>query len=121
MRVYIAGKITGAPAYREKFESVATRLPELGYEPINPAQLSLPASCAWDDYMQVTLKLLDLAAAICLLPDWKTSPGACVEYGYALATGKAIFYAEQLLAEPTAVPAPGPNAEEFPPLRKRAR
>lgn len=115
MRVYIAGKITGDPAYQEKFELVAARLPELGYEPINPACLSLPASCTWNDYMQITLKLLDSAAAICLLPDWKISPGACVEYGYALATGKAVFYAEQLLAEPTAVPAPKSNVEEISP------
>lgn len=91
MRIYIAGKITGDEDYGEKFAKAEDRLvEEMGYEVINPACLQLPDSCKWEDYMRLTLAMVDLSDAVYLLPDWKESPGACIEYGYALAKGKSI-------------------------------
>lgn len=37
MKIYIAGKITGDPNYREKFEKVASSLREHGFSVMNPA------------------------------------------------------------------------------------
>ncbi len=102
MRIYIAGKVTGDENYREKFNQAEKALASIGHEPINPACLQLPKSCSWKDYMSLTLRMLDLADAVCLLPDWKESRGACVEYGYAVAKDKIIVYAEEILPEPAA-------------------
>lgn len=102
MRIYIAGKVTGDENYQEKFDQAEKVLASIGHEPINPACLRLPKSCSWKDYMSLTLRMLDLADAVCLLPDWKESRGACVEYGYAVAKDKIIVYAEEILPEPAA-------------------
>lgn len=91
MKIYIAGKITGDSNYREKFEKAENWALKEGYEPINPARLNLPESCTWDECMSVTLKMLELADAIYLLLDWRESPGACTEYGYALAKDMIIL------------------------------
>ncbi|NCE99641.1 DUF4406 domain-containing protein [Emergencia sp. 1XD21-10] len=118
MRVYIAGKITGDPAYKEKFRDAEEALAAIGHETINPACLSLPASCTWHDYMAITLKMLELAEVVCLLPEWKESPGACVEYGYAVAKGKEVVHARHILpeyalnAEAAACPPPKPKQED---------
>ena len=85
MKIYIAGKVTGDPDYRDKFARAEKAVITGGNEPINPARLNLPESCSWDDYMGLTLRMLDMADAIALLPDWRESPGACMEHGYALA------------------------------------
>ncbi len=96
MRIYIAGKITGDKDYRTKFNGWESTILRTGHEPINPASLRLPDSCAWEDYMKLCMDLLDLADAVCLLPDWKQSPGACIECGYALAKGKMVIAAADL-------------------------
>ena len=37
MKVYIAGRITGDPRYREKFAEAEAALREVGHIPLNPA------------------------------------------------------------------------------------
>jgi nucleoside 2-deoxyribosyltransferase len=90
MIVYIAGKITGDPNYMEKFAAAQKEIEDLGYKVINPAERckNLPDSFEWDDYMAVTLRLLDHADMLATLPDWKESPGACIEIGFAIASSK---------------------------------
>ncbi len=41
MKIYIAGKITGEPNYKEKFDIAATNLEEQGHIVLNPAELLL--------------------------------------------------------------------------------
>lgn len=114
MKIYIAGKVTGDENYREKFEKAEAALVSIGHEPINPACLRLPKSCSWKDYMALTLSMLDLADAVCLLPDWRESQGACIEIGYAAAKGIDIIAAGQIL--PQDVPCDLEQAtSEFPP------
>lgn len=112
MRIYIASKVTGDENYREKFEKAEAVLASIGCEPINPTCLRLPKSCSWKDYMALTLRMLDLADAVCLLPDWKESPGACIEIGYAAAKGIGIITADQILPQEGASE---PAASEYPP------
>ncbi len=97
MRIYIAGKVTGDENYREKFKKTEAALASIGHEPINPTCLRLPRSCRWKDYMALTLNMLDLADAVCLLPDWGESPGAYIEIGYAAAKGIGIITVNQIL------------------------
>lgn len=117
MKIYIAGKVTGDENYREKFEKAEAALVSIGHEPINPACLRLPKSCSWKDYMALTLSMLELADAVCLLPDWRESPGACIEIGYAAAKDLSIIAADQIL--PQNVPCDLEQASsEFPPRQK---
>ena len=64
MKIYIAGKITGEPKYKEKF----------------------PA-----DYMRICFAMIDTADAIYLLKGWYSSSGASIERNYAMYTGKSIL------------------------------
>lgn len=93
LMIYISGKITGDTSFREKFRAAEKCLTILHPEEtiLNPAEITLPACCEWDDYMHICLKLLDRADKLYLLEDWRESPGACVEYGYALAKGITVI------------------------------
>lgn len=92
MKIYISGPITGIEDYKEKFEDAEKRVLSIhpNVEIINPAKINLPKLCTWDDYMVICLHLLDSADCIYMMQGWKTSPGACVEYGYAIASGMII-------------------------------
>lgn len=97
MKIYISGPITGIEDYKEKFEDAEKRVLSIhpNAEIINPAKINLPKLCTWDDYMVICLYLLDRADCIYMMQGWKTSPGACVEYGYAIASGMIIEGAEK--------------------------
>lgn len=94
MKVYLSGKITGDTNYLEKFMDAQIRLEGEGHEVINPSMLSgvLPAGSSWGESMEVCLYgLIDLADAVVLLPDWKDSPGSCIELGYAWGSEQRLF------------------------------
>lgn len=95
-KVYISGKITGDTLYKAKFKTVAEYLNAGGYEVINPAETVLPNSklATCEDYMLVSFAFLNKADEIYMLNDWKQSPGACAEYGFATAKGMKIKYEE---------------------------
>jgi len=86
MIIYIAGKITGDPDYRDKFAAAAAELERAGHIVINPAVL--PAGLTDAAYMHITLAMIDAADLVALLPDWQYSPGARLERVYCLYTGK---------------------------------
>ena len=91
--IYISGKITGDPNFREKFQKAEDFIRECypNQEVINPAKITLPECCGWEDYMDVCLMLLDKADTLYLLEDWQESRGAYVEYGYALAKDMIVL------------------------------
>ena len=86
MKVYIAGRITGDPRYREKFAEAEAALREVGHIPLNPAVL--PEGMEKEDYMRICTAMLDSADAIGLLSGWTASPGAQLEMHYADYVGK---------------------------------
>lgn len=75
--LYLSGAITSDPHYREKFADAQMVLEELGYIVINPC--ILPAGMTYEQYMKIDLCFVETADVICMLPDWKKSPGAKVE------------------------------------------
>ena len=96
MKVYIAGRITGDPRYREKFAEAEAALREVGHIPLNPAVL--PEGMEAEDYMRICTAMLDSADAIGLLGDWTDSPGAKLELHYADYVGKKTVDLWKMLA-----------------------
>lgn len=96
MKVYIAGRITGDPRYREKFAEAEAALRGEGHIPLNPAVL--PEGMEKDDYMRICTAMLDSADAIGLLGDWTSSPGAQLEMHYADYVGKKKMDLWKMLA-----------------------
>lgn len=76
-KVYIAGKISGDPNYREKFAKAEEELKAQGYIVMNPA--ILPEGFTWDNYMNITIAMLSACDTIYLLEDWEDSQGAQIE------------------------------------------
>ena len=86
MKVYIAGKLTGDPGYREKFRKEAEELGMLGYTALSPAEL--PEGMSREDYMRICFAMIDVADAVVFLPDAKESAGAKLEMEYCEYIGK---------------------------------
>lgn len=91
MRVYISGPMTGLPGYNyQAFLEAETKLRAQGYEVENPAR-NEPQDC-WLDYMRQAVAQLAECDAVHLLPGWKDSRGAQVEYQLARGLGLWVMY-----------------------------
>ena len=80
-KIYISGRITGDPNYREKFLDEEIRLAGLGYKVVNPAAIisgKMQDMC-WCEAMRIVIREMLLCDGISLLPDWKKSRGAKIE------------------------------------------
>lgn len=93
MKIYIAGKISGDPDYKEKFRKAARRLEKMFGPVLNPALR--PEGLSAEDYMQLSFAELAIADAAAFLPDWKDSAGARLEHEYCQYVGKPILYLEE--------------------------
>ena len=89
MKIYIAGKVAGDPAYKKKFEIAAEFIRKMGHIPLYST--FLPSGLNNEDYMRVCLALIDVSDAVYFLPDWEYSPGAKVEMAYCMYVGKTCF------------------------------
>ena len=96
MKIYISGAITNNPKFEEIFADAADKLRKEypNAEIIDPSLVNsfLPESTTHEEYMRMSFVMLDMADAIYMLDNWKTSCGASQEYGYALAKDKIIMF-----------------------------
>lgn len=92
-RIYISGAITGTVNYLERFAEAEKLLEKKGYTVINPAKINaqLPLSTTYEEYMSMSLYLMDMCNVMYQLNGWENSKGANREYGYALAKDFIIF------------------------------
>ena len=92
--VYIAGKMRGLiDMGREHFHQAEVFLKNMGYTVINPARLQKDLKP--ESYMPICLAMLREADAVAMLPDWRDSVGAQMEYQYATETGKRMIHLKE--------------------------
>lgn len=84
--VYIAGRITGDPDYKEKFMWAEESLKERGFTVLNPAVL--PKGLTSEDYMRISIAMMQSADCVVFLPGWGASRGAQLEMQWCYYTGK---------------------------------
>ena len=93
-KIYLAGKVTGDPCYKMKFEAGVRYLEHLGWKRediVNPAQ-EIPEGTLWLKAMWKCLRLMRRCEWVALLPDWKESRGARIERLVAKVTMKWMIY-----------------------------
>lgn len=95
MKVYIAGKITGDSAYREKFQQAQRDLEGEGFIVLNPAEL--PEGMIPSDYMRICFAMMDSADVVAFLPDYRQSRGARLEFDWCQYTGKQTMFLENMI------------------------
>jgi hypothetical protein len=91
--IYVSGPMTGYPDNnRLKFNLVAKYLRDEGCIVLNPAEIHGDENWSWSQWMREALKMLLLARSIVLLPGWRESQGAALEFEVAFALGLSIEY-----------------------------
>ena len=83
-KIYIAGKITGDPDYKAKFEAAAEAYKKKGYTVLCPSWM--PAGMQPADYMRICFAMIDTADVVAFLPGFSKSPGARLEAEYCFYT-----------------------------------
>ena len=92
-RVYIAGPMTGIEDFNyPAFNAVAKELRAAGWHVENPAEHGVVDGAEWADYLYYDLGRLATCSALYLLPGWKTSRGAYLEFLVANTLGMTIGY-----------------------------
>lgn len=74
--IYISGKISGDPFYKDKFKRAKEQLlndPKVNWIVINPAEL--PDGFTYEQYMRIDIALLTECDAIFMLRDWHDKNG----------------------------------------------
>lgn len=90
VKVFISGKITGDPNYKEKFKKAEDWLKDHNFNVLNPAVI--PETLPISDCMNICINMLSAADWVYMLSDWEESRGARIEHEYAKYVGKHIAY-----------------------------
>ncbi|EIT0628895.1 DUF4406 domain-containing protein [Escherichia coli] len=89
--VFIAGPMTGYHNFnRDEFNAEARILEERGFTVLNPA--ILPDGLQHEQYLQITLSMLEQADAVFLMNGWEKSTGATREFDRACELGLLFLY-----------------------------
>ena len=90
MRIYIAGRITNYPEYKEDFAAAAFRIRNMGHEPVIPFT-GTKGNETYKQYIDHGLDLLKGCDAIYMISNWPYSNGAILERMYAETVGMKII------------------------------
>lgn len=94
MKAYIAGRITGDPDYKRKFDHAKACLDAEGFVVLNPAEL--PEGMRHSDYMRICMAMMDTADVVAFLPGYTQSKGARLAWAYCQYVSKTTMYLEQM-------------------------
>lgn len=94
MTVYISGRITGDPDYKEKFDLMEKCLKNAAhFDVVNPTkEVPFNENWSWSDYMKQDVKLLADCDGIFMMKGWRRSKGARLERYLAKKLGLIIMY-----------------------------
>ncbi|MGL5103095.1 MAG: DUF4406 domain-containing protein [Plesiomonas sp.] len=94
-KIYIAGPMTGITELnRPAFNRYALDVKKSGSIPLNPAVL--PEGLKHEEYMEICYPMVKFSDEVHLLPGWKASKGAKIEFAWAKELGKRIVYVQEL-------------------------
>ncbi len=90
-KVYIAGRISNYPQFKEHFKRVENDLKKVqDVIVLNPA--ILPPELTQEEYMRICIPMLNICDSIFMLEGWENSVGASIEHALAKQAGKRIIY-----------------------------
>ncbi|WP_147615883.1 DUF4406 domain-containing protein [Treponema pectinovorum] len=92
MKIYIAGKISGNPCYKDDFNLAEKELTALGHSVMNPAWLKAGREFSWKDYMTASRGMQEVCDAVFFIEGWQTSKGAQKEFVFAVESEQKIFF-----------------------------
>lgn len=107
-KIYIAGKITGDPDYKAKFNAAAEAYKKKGYTVLNPSWM--PQGMQKADYMRICFAMIDTADVVAFLPGYETSPGAQLELQYCFYIDKDVKLPDDEAEGPALQPNAAQNA-----------
>lgn len=91
MIIFISGKMTGLPNLgKESFDEAEKKLETKGHIVLNPAKL--PQGLDRTKYMPISFSMIDACDAIYMLKSYIDSPGADIEFKYAMYQGKTVLF-----------------------------
>ena len=92
--IYISGKITGTDDYLQRFEAAENHLNNMNIlDIVNPAKVNsyLP-ELSYNQYIKMSLCMLEMCDTIYMLKGWEDSTGAKLEWEFAKANNYKIMY-----------------------------
>lgn len=94
MKIYISLPIQGKDLNRQKAyaKDIAKRITDLGFQPVNPFDNSLPDDADRAAHMKEDIRLLLDCRAIMMCKDWETSKGCLLEKSIAEQCALMILY-----------------------------
>lgn len=99
MKVYISGKISGLDfeEVKKRFLEAEEFLESLGIQAVNPLKNGLSVDDAWIKHLCRDIELLHECSHIYMMDGWQESTGSCVEYDFAIRTGKTVLFASNII------------------------
>lgn len=99
MKVYISGQISGLDYEdaRARFDKAEDFLKGLGVDTVNPMDNGLPEESTWIQHLCKDLELLHDCSHIYMIDGWQLSRGACIEYDFAVRTGKSVLFESSII------------------------
>ena len=90
--IYVVGKITGDPNYKEKFKQAKEHLNELGFNQVI-IPTCVPDNLPYECYTPISIGFVQSCTSLYVLPDWQESKGARAEVAYAQFLRKDCVFA----------------------------
>ena len=103
--VYLSGPISSnLDGYQREFSIARELVRGAGYTTVDST--FLPLGLKENDYMRISLAVLEAADTVVALKDWTKSQGAMIEWAYAQQTGKRRLTLAQFCEENNILNAP---------------